>query len=72
MCNRRSAYRCRKPQPSEQKDIVPFFKSHKHLVEMVGAYNAKLHRFDRIATEFSLFGDYACDLVVGDFTTHLP
>ena len=33
---------------------------------MVGSYNSKINRFDRIATDFSLFGDYACDLVIGD------
>jgi hypothetical protein len=27
--------------------------------------NPKINRFDLLATEFSLFGDYACDLVVG-------
>ncbi len=55
---------------SERKDVLPFFKSHKHLAAMVGAYNPKINRFDRIATEFSLFGDYACDLVVGDSVSH--
>ncbi len=55
---------------SERRDILPFFNAHKHLAAMVGAYNPKINRFDRIATEFSLFGDYACDLVVGDSVSH--
>jgi hypothetical protein len=55
---------------SERKDILPFFKARKHLAALVGAYNPKINRFDRIANEFSLFGDYACDLVVGDSISH--
>jgi len=55
---------------TERDDILPFFKSHKHLAALVGSYNPKINAFDRIATEFSLFGDYSCDLVVGDSTSH--
>ncbi|APW62147.1 Shedu immune nuclease family protein [Paludisphaera borealis] len=51
---------------SERKDILPFFKSHKHLAALIGSYNAKINQFDRIGNEFILFGDYSCDLVVGD------
>ena len=60
----------RKTALSERKDILPFFKAHKHLAALVGAYNPKINRFDRIATVFSLFGDYACDLVIGDSASH--
>jgi hypothetical protein len=55
---------------SERNDILPFFKSHRHLAAMVGSYNPKINRFDRIATEFNLFGDYSCDLAVGDSASH--
>ena len=55
---------------SERGDILPFFKAHKHLAALVGSYNPKINHFDRVATEFSLFGDYACDLVIGDSVTH--
>jgi len=55
---------------SERDDILPFFRAHKHLAALVGAYNPKINRFDRIATEFRLFGDYACDLVIGDSVSH--
>src|SRR5437773_550343 len=51
---------------SERDDILPFFRTHKHLAALVGSYNPKINRFDRLATEFNLFGDYACDLVIGD------
>ncbi len=51
---------------SERSDILPFFKAHKHLAALIGSFNPKINRFDRIASEFSLFGDYTCDLIIGD------
>jgi hypothetical protein len=56
----------RKSALSERRDILPFFRAHKHLAALVGSFNPKINRFDLLATEFSLFGDYACDLVIGD------
>lgn len=55
---------------SEQDDILPFFKANKHLAALIGAQNPKINGFDRIATEFDLFGDYSCDLVIGDSVSH--
>jgi hypothetical protein len=55
---------------SERDEILPFFKTHRHLAALIGAYNPQIHRFDRIASEFDLFGDYTCDLVIGDSTSH--
>jgi hypothetical protein len=55
---------------SERDDILPFFKANRRLAAMVGSYNPKINRFDRIAAEFDLFGDYACDLAVGDSSSH--
>jgi hypothetical protein len=55
---------------SERDDILPFFKAHKHLATLVGSYNPNINRFDRVATEFKLFGDHACDLVIGDSVSH--
>jgi hypothetical protein len=59
-----------KPSLSERHDILPFFKKNKHLAALVGSYNPRINSFDRIATEFDLFGDYSCDLVIGDSTSH--
>jgi len=56
----------RKQALSERKDILPFFRAHKHLAALVGSYNPRINRFDLVATEFSLFGDFACDLIIGD------
>jgi hypothetical protein len=54
----------------ERNDILPFFKEKKHLAALIGSYNPKINGFDRIATEFGLFGDYSGDLVVGDSASH--
>lgn len=55
---------------SERDDILPFFKANKHLAALIGSYNPRINSFDRLATEFNLFGDYSCDLVVGDSHSH--
>ncbi len=60
----------RKASLRERDDILPFFKKHMHLAALIGSYNPRINGFDRIATEFDLFGDYSCDLVVGDSTSH--
>jgi Domain of unknown function (DUF4263) len=54
----------------ERTDILPFFRTHQHLAALVGSYNPQINQFDRIATEFDLFGDFTCDLVVGDSKSH--
>jgi hypothetical protein len=54
------------PTLEERAVILPFFKERHHLSAFVGSYFANLDRFDRLAFEYSLFGDFVCDLVVGD------
>lgn len=53
---------------SEGRQILPFFKRSRHLSALVGACNPYVGSFDCLAYEFDLFGDFACDLVVGDRT----
>ena len=55
-----------KPNLSEAGDILPFFKANRHLAALIGSYNPRINEFNRIAAEFDLFGDYSCDLVIGD------
>jgi len=55
---------------SERDEVLPFFKTHRHIAALIGAYNPRINRFDRIASEFDLFGDYSCDLAIGDSTSH--
>lgn len=55
-----------KPVLRERQDILPFFRKRPHLAALCGHYNPAVARFDRIAWEYDLFGDFSCDLVVGD------
>ena len=50
----------------EQRDIKPFFASHPQLAAFLGSYSADIFDYDLLAYEYQLFGDFACDLVVGD------
>jgi hypothetical protein len=56
----------RRPVLKEQEHIRPFFRRRRHLSALCGLYNPGIARFDRLAWEFPLFGDWSCDLVVGD------
>lgn len=51
---------------SERLDILPFFNDRRHLSAFLGSYSPYMGRFDRLAFEYQLYGDFACDLVVGD------
>jgi hypothetical protein len=56
----------RRPLLEERKHILPFFRKRRHFAAFTASYNPNLIRFDRIAFEYLLFGDFACDLAVGD------
>jgi hypothetical protein len=53
----------------ERADILPFFKARLQLSAFLGSYHPDIARFDLVAHEFSLFGDFVCDVVVGDTKT---
>lgn len=55
-----------KKELEEGADIKPFFEAHSHLSALLGAFHWSNSRWDRIAFQYQLFGDFACDLVVGD------
>jgi hypothetical protein len=55
-----------KAELEENRDIKPFFESHRHLCAFLGLYSRELFRCDLLAYQYQLFGDFACDLVVGD------
>jgi len=50
----------------ERRHVLPLFRKCLHLSAFLGSYHPDLDRFDRIAFEYNLFGDFSCDLVVGD------
>lgn len=55
-----------KTELKERKDVLPFFQKRKHLSAFIGSYFPYIDRFDRIAYEYDIFGDFKADLVVGD------
>ena len=52
---------------SERDDVLPFFKARRHAAVLFGMFNPRIAWADRIADEFDIFGDFACDLVVGEW-----
>jgi hypothetical protein len=56
----------RRPLLDEKKHIRPFFRKRRHLAAFIASYSPDIIRFDRLAFEYPLFGDFTCDLVVGD------
>ncbi|MBD2409977.1 hypothetical protein FACHB389_28480 [Nostoc calcicola FACHB-389] len=50
----------------ENKDILPFFKQRLHLSAFIGLYVPQIIRCNQIKHEFTLYGDFRADLVVGD------
>jgi hypothetical protein len=51
---------------SEQSELLPFFKQHKHLCALMGQLHPAVVIPDLIANEYDLFGDFVCDFVIGD------
>ena len=54
----------------EQADILPFFRNRRQLSARIGNVLYGWHPTDRIAYEYDLFGDFVCDLVIGNAQTH--
>jgi hypothetical protein len=54
---------------SERDDVLPFFKDRQQMALLFGMFNQQIGWSDRFATEFDIFGDFACDLVVGEWGT---
>lgn len=50
----------------ENDRLLPFFRSHRNLSAFIGSFNIEISRFNLIAFEYDLFGDFRCDLVIGD------
>jgi hypothetical protein len=54
------------PILDEKQQILPFFRQRRQLSAFVASYDSALKVCDRIAFEYPLFGDFTCDLVLGD------
>lgn len=55
-----------KSELGENADIKPFFEAHHQLAVFTGSYHWSVAHYDRLAFQYQLFGDFTCDLVVGD------
>ena len=49
----------------ERKHFLPFFAMHPQLCAYLGSLNGAVRLPTHIATEFSLWGDFTCDLMAG-------
>jgi hypothetical protein len=58
-----------KPNLSENKDVLPFFKSRKDISLLICNYFPRIKTPDRFAHEFEIYGDFVADLIVGDSTS---
>jgi hypothetical protein len=56
----------RKDELSERDDVLPFFREHEQLAVLMGMFNSRISWVDQVAWEFDIFGDFACDLAVGE------
>lgn len=54
----------------ESDHILPFFRTRRAMCLLFACYDARVTAPDRFAYEFDLFGDFACDLAVGDAANH--
>jgi hypothetical protein len=53
-----------------RKQVLPFFKERLQLSAFLGSYHQEIVRYDLVAHELPLFGDFVADLVVGDSKNH--
>jgi Shedu protein SduA, C-terminal len=53
-------------QLQERKQVIPCFKERLQLSAFLGSYHPEIVRYDLVAHELPLFGDFVADLVVGD------
>ena len=51
---------------TEQNQILPFFRARPFLSSRIALLVPELFKIDKIAYEFDLFGDFCCDMVIGD------
>jgi hypothetical protein len=51
---------------NEEEHIRPFIEARHHLSAFLAVYNPDITRFDLLAYQYPLGGDFTCDLVVGD------
>lgn len=53
----------------ENDDIRPFFEHNTQIAAFIGSYVSNIVNFDLVADQLSIFGDFTCDLAIGDSET---
>src|SRR5438046_2494598 len=61
------SWRTGREELSERDDVLPFFRDRPQMAVLFGTFNSRIAWADRIAWEFDIFGDFACDLAVGEW-----
>ncbi len=61
------AWLASKEELSERADVLPFFRDRPHMAVLFGMFNQRIAWADRIAWEFDVFGDFACELAIGEW-----
>jgi hypothetical protein len=56
-----------KSELGERADILPFFKAHLNLLAYVGSIAPGLASFNRVDPEYTIYGDFRADAIVGDW-----
>ncbi len=59
-----------KKELDEKLDILPFFRSRRHLSAFFGDYSVSMSKYDLLEHEYTIYGDFRADLVVGDSKRH--
>lgn len=60
----------KKDDLDESKDIKPFFEEHKLLAAQIGLFFPQMNNSDKVAFEYDIFGDFKCDLAIGDHSNN--
>src|SRR5262245_34719095 len=55
-----------KAELEEHAGLEPFVKANPQLSAFIGSYGWGITHCDLLAFDYQLFGDFSCDLVVGD------
>ena len=50
----------------EHQHIRPFFEKRRHLSAFLASVHPKMIRFNQLAFQYPLFGDFTCDIAIGD------
>jgi len=59
------------PVLKEARDVLPFFKTRPDISLLIANYFPAIRNPNVLAHEFTIYGDFCADLIVGDFFTSI-